>query len=154
MDIRLQQITQRIIRTYGPVRSAATPTLGKPPTGCLHSQNMEYIGAQKLGHTTPREYIEEITAEGINTFWRYALPPGEVDYSWTSWIDHILIHDFSQVKAVEVSLSTGSFWMTVSDHRPLDLFLGIGMDGARQQLRCMLTWRLSSRSRSTSRASV
>ena len=59
--------------------------------------------------------------EGVNTYWKYALPPGEVDYSRTSWIDHTLLHGSSQVQAVEVGLSTGSFWNTVSDHRPLDL---------------------------------
>ena len=61
--------------------------------------------------------------EGVNTYWKYALPPGEVDYSGTSWIDHTLLHGSSQVQAVEIGLCTGTFWNTVSEHRPLDLTL-------------------------------
>jgi endonuclease/exonuclease/phosphatase family metal-dependent hydrolase len=37
-----------------------------------------------------------------------------------SWIDHILIHDTSnRAEQTAVATSEGSFWATVSDHRPL-----------------------------------
>ena len=59
--------------------------------------------------------------EEVNTYWKYALPPGEVDCNGTLWIDHTLLHGFSLVRAVEVDISTDSFWNTVSDRHPPDL---------------------------------
>ena len=66
-------LIKRLTRPLWPWRGhggghKAAGIAGKPPTGCLHSRTMEYIGSQELlGYATPRDYVEEIVGNQMSS---------------------------------------------------------------------------------------
>ena len=58
----------------------------------------------------------------LNSFWGYGMPPYD-GWAGVSWIDHILLYSPSSVQGTAVSLGMGPLWATISDHRPITIWL-------------------------------